>query len=45
MLGGVVKRPFLEATLNFDSGSAGNMTMCLQFGSQLVNIIIIFFQR
>ncbi|CAD8114990.1 unnamed protein product [Paramecium sonneborni] len=43
--GGVVKRPFLEATLNFDSQQAGNMTMCLQFGSQLVNIIIIFFQR
>ncbi|CAD8197010.1 unnamed protein product [Paramecium octaurelia] len=43
--GGVVKRPFLEATLNFDSESAGNMTMCLQFGSQLANIIIIFFQR
>lgn len=28
-VGGVVKRPFLEATLNFDSAAAGNMTMCL----------------
>ncbi|CAD8102383.1 unnamed protein product [Paramecium primaurelia] len=43
--GGVVKRPFLEAILNFNSGPSGNITACLMFGAQLVNQIIITFQK
>ncbi|CAD8204027.1 unnamed protein product [Paramecium octaurelia] len=43
--GGVVKRPFLEAVLNFNSGPSGNITACLMFGAQLVNQIIITFQK
>ncbi|CAD8114964.1 unnamed protein product [Paramecium sonneborni] len=43
--GGVVKRPFLEAALNYNSGPSGNITACLMFGAQLVNQIIITFQK
>ncbi|CAD8196723.1 unnamed protein product [Paramecium pentaurelia] len=43
--GGVVKRPFLEAVLNFNSGPSGNITACLMFGAQLFNQIIITFQK
>ncbi|CAK58421.1 unnamed protein product (macronuclear) [Paramecium tetraurelia] len=42
--GGVVKRPFLEAILNFNSSTSGDITACLMFGAQLVNQVIIFFQ-
>lgn len=31
--GGVVKRPFLEAILNFNSSVSGNITACLMFGA------------
>ncbi|CAD8048045.1 unnamed protein product [Paramecium primaurelia] len=42
--GGVFKRPFLEAILNINSSTSGDITACLMFSAQIVNQIIIFFQ-
>ncbi|CAD8204017.1 unnamed protein product [Paramecium octaurelia] len=43
--GGTVKRPFLQAILNYDASIAGDITSCLMFSAQLVNMIFIFFQN
>ncbi|CAK88144.1 unnamed protein product (macronuclear) [Paramecium tetraurelia] len=42
--GGVFKRPILEAILNINSSTSGDITACLMFSAQLVNQVIIFFQ-
>ncbi|CAD8102386.1 unnamed protein product [Paramecium primaurelia] len=43
--GGTVKRPFLQAILNYDATIAGDITSCLMFSAQLVNMIFILFQN
>lgn len=44
-LGGVVKRPFLEATLNFNAAYAGAITSAIMFASAFVNLILLLFQK
>ncbi|CAD8059519.1 unnamed protein product [Paramecium sonneborni] len=43
--GGIVKRPFLQAILNFDASLAGDITACLMISAQIVNMVFIFLQN